>query len=59
MDDLTVLTPSPDYCLSGLEDHELLASTRRMVGRSNQVLAGLLAHLAEVEARGLHRLRAC
>ena len=30
-----------------------------MVGRSNQVLAGLLAHLAEVEARGLHRLRAC
>ena len=59
MDDLTVLTPSPDYCLSGLDDHELLASTRRMVGRSNQVLAALLAHLAEVEARGLHRLRAC
>ena len=62
MDDLnplTGLTPSSDYCLSGVQDHELLASTRRMVGRSNQVLAGLLAHLAEVEARGLHRLRAC
>ena len=59
MDDLTRLTPASDYCLSGLQDHELLASTQRMVGRSNQVLAGLLAHLAEVEARGLHRLRAC
>ena len=59
LDPLTGLTPSSDYCLSGLHDHELLASTRRMVGRSNQVLAGLLAHLAEVEARGLHRLRAC
>lgn len=59
LDPLIGLTPSSDYCLSGLHDHELLASTRRMVGRSNQVLAGLLAHLAEVEARGLHRLRAC
>jgi hypothetical protein len=29
------------------------------VGQSNRVLAVLLAHLAEVEARGLHRVRAC
>lgn len=29
------------------------------MGRSNQLLAELLAHLAEVEARGIHRLRAC
>lgn len=42
-----------------LSDAELLEHTRRLVGRSNQVLAELLAHLAEVEARGIHRLRAC
>jgi 5-methylcytosine-specific restriction endonuclease McrA len=29
------------------------------VGRSNQLLAELLAHLSEVEARGIHRTRAC
>jgi hypothetical protein len=29
------------------------------VGRSNQLLAELLAHLGEVEARGIHRTRAC
>ncbi len=42
-----------------LSDGELLAATRRLVGRSNQLLATLLAHLAEVEARGIHRVRAC
>ncbi len=42
-----------------LSDGELLAATRRLVGRSNQLLASLLAHLAEVEARGVHRTRAC
>ena len=42
-----------------LSDAELLAATRRLVGRSNQLLASLLAHLAEVEARGIHRTRAC
>jgi hypothetical protein len=42
-----------------LTDAELLASTRRLVGRSNQLLAELLAHLGEVEARGIHRTRAC
>jgi hypothetical protein len=34
-------------------------ATRRLVGRSNQLLASLLGHLAEVEARGIHRTRAC
>jgi hypothetical protein len=29
------------------------------VGKSNQLLAALLLHLAEVEARGLHRKRLC
>jgi hypothetical protein len=42
-----------------LSDAELLAATRRLVGRSNQLLASLLAHLAEVETRGIHRIRAC
>jgi hypothetical protein len=42
-----------------LTDGELLAGTRRLVGRSNQLLAELLAHLGEVEARGIHRIRAC
>jgi hypothetical protein len=45
--------------LAGLSDAELLTATRRLVGRSNQLLASLLAHLAEVEARGIHRARAC
>jgi hypothetical protein len=42
-----------------LTDDDLLAGTRRLVCQSNRVLAALLAHLAEVEARGLHRRRAC
>jgi 5-methylcytosine-specific restriction endonuclease McrA len=42
-----------------LSDAELLTATRRLVGRSNQLLASLLAHLGEVEARGIHRGRAC
>jgi hypothetical protein len=45
--------------LGGLSDADLLVATRLLVGRSNQLLAELLAHLAEVEARGAHRTRAC
>src|SRR6478609_1925368 len=45
--------------LEHLSDTELLAGTRRLVGRSNQLLAELLVHLGEVEARGIHRIRAC
>ena len=45
--------------LSELSDDELLASTRKIVGRSNQLLAALLAHLGEVEARGIYRVRSC
>jgi hypothetical protein len=45
--------------LEHLTDAELLAGTRRLVGRSNQLLAELLAHLGEVDARGIHRTRAC
>jgi hypothetical protein len=47
--------PSP----SELTDAELLTATRSLVGRSIQLLGALLAHLGEVEARGIHRTRAC
>ena len=47
------------YRYEHVSDSDLLANTRRLVGRSNQLLAALLAHLAEVEARGIHRARAC
>jgi hypothetical protein len=52
-------TVSGELAISSLSDPELLANTRALIGRSNQVLAALLAHLGEVEARGLHRTRAC
>src|SRR4051794_7910677 len=45
--------------LEHLSDAELIEGTRRLVGRSNQLLAELLVHLGEVEARGIHRTRAC
>jgi hypothetical protein len=48
-----------EHSLDRLSDSELLAATRSLVGRSNQLLAALLAHLGEVEARGIHRIRAC
>jgi hypothetical protein len=32
-------------------------NTRRLAGKSNQLFAALLLHLAEVEAHGLHRKR--
>jgi hypothetical protein len=49
----------PCVCFEGLSDAELLTQTRTLVGRSNRLLAELLAHLGEVEARGIHRTRAC
>lgn len=42
-----------------IADDELLTSVRKLVARANTALADLLAHLAEVEARGIHRQRAC
>jgi hypothetical protein len=47
------------FGLEQVSDDDLLRSVCRLVGQSNRVLAALLAHLAEVEARGLHRVRAC
>jgi hypothetical protein len=51
--------PTAGCDLTQLTNEELIAGTRRLVGASNQVFAMLLAHLGEVEARGLHRERAC
>ncbi len=53
------LVPGGVHSLAQLNDQELLSSTRRLVGKSNQLFAALLLHLAEVEARGLHRQRLC
>ena len=53
------LTASASVRLADLSDSELLTRTQYLAGKSNQLLAALLDHLAEVEARGLHRERAC
>jgi hypothetical protein len=61
MNTSTATSPSPrrNPSPSELSDAELLTATRSLVGRSNQLLGALLTHLGEVEARGIHRLRAC
>jgi 5-methylcytosine-specific restriction endonuclease McrA len=53
------LVPGGAPSLAHLSDDDLLANTRRLVGKSNQLFAALLVHLAEVEARGIHRARRC
>jgi hypothetical protein len=53
------LVPRGVHSLAHVDDQELLRNTRRLVGKSNQLFAALLLHLAEVEARGLHRKRLC
>ena len=52
-------TACGELMLSALSDADLLANTRGLIGRSNQLLAALLAHLGELDARALYRLRAC
>jgi hypothetical protein len=42
-----------------LSDETLHGEVKRLVGRANTVTAELLAHLGEVEARGIHPERAC
>src|SRR4249920_1262394 len=51
--------PGGGPALAHVQEAELLANTRRLVGKSNQLLAALLLHLAEVEARGAQRSRSC
>src|SRR6185436_13783826 len=45
--------------LEHIPDETLFATVRRLTARSNVALADLLAHLGEVERRGIHRERAC
>ncbi len=40
--------------LSALSNNDLLAATRSLVGRSNEVTSDLIAHLAEVDSRKLY-----
>jgi hypothetical protein len=56
---VTPLVPGASNSLAHVSNEELLRRTRQLVGKSNQVFAALLEHLAEVEARGLHRTRSC
>src|ERR1044072_5536054 len=58
-DRVVPLLSAPSTRLAALPDAELLETTQRLVGTSNQVFAALLEHLAEADARGLHRTRAC
>src|SRR4029077_15784193 len=45
--------------LEHIPDEALLTTVRRLTAHSNVALADLLAHLGEVERRGIHRLCAC
>ena len=45
--------------LASISDDELFATVQHLTARANVALADLLAHLGEVERRGVHRLRAC
>ncbi|HWA76247.1 MAG TPA: HNH endonuclease [Polyangiaceae bacterium] len=58
-DCVTLLARGASARLAHLSDSELLTRTQDLAGKANQLLAALLDHLAEVEARGLHRQRAC
>jgi hypothetical protein len=42
-----------------LTDASLRSETKRLAGNSNTLTAQPLAHLGEVEVRGIHRERAC
>jgi hypothetical protein len=47
------------FRLEGFSDEDLLVNLKRHAGCSNRLTALVLAHLAEVAARGAHRLWAC
>jgi hypothetical protein len=50
---------TPCDSLASISDDELFATVQHLTARANVALAALLAHLGEVERRGVHRLRAC
>ena len=59
IDRVTLLARGASLRLAHLSDTELLNRTQELVGKSGQILAALLEHLSEVDARGLYRERAC
>ena len=42
------------HCVQAMSNNELITATRALVGRSNELSAKLIAHLAEVDARKLY-----
>jgi hypothetical protein len=50
---------APRFRLDGIPDDALHAAVKSIAGRHNMLTAELLAHLAEVDARGIYRERAC
>src|SRR5262245_14989561 len=58
-DRVTQVVPGAGARLAHLSNDELLTQTRYLVGKANLLLAALLEHLGEVEARGIHRLKRC
>jgi hypothetical protein len=42
------------YCLTGVENNQLLAATAGLAKRAQALLADLLAHLAELDERRLY-----
>ena len=49
----------PRFRLDSVADDALHIAVKSLVGRHNTLTAELLAHLAEVDARGIYRERAC
>src|SRR5574339_525389 len=47
------------YALHAVSDDALHVQVKTLTGRHNALTADLLAHLAEVDARGIYRERAC
>jgi hypothetical protein len=57
--DPTPLNRAARFRLDDVSDEALHAGVKTLAGRYNVLTADLLAHLAEVDARGIYRERAC
>ncbi len=53
------MTTSSSLCFADVSDQDLLLDLKRLVSKSRQLEAELLAHLAEVDARKLYLQEAC
>jgi hypothetical protein len=57
LENLACALPRPTF--DTVDDASLLRELKSLVGRSNALTAHVLAHLAEVDARGAYREVAC